>query len=45
LNQIAAAMEQLTATNGQVHEAVTQVHDLSLEVSGSMRPPSSPRKP
>ena len=37
LNQIAAAMEQLTATNGQVHEAVTQVHALSNEVSGSMR--------
>src|SRR5574343_1990075 len=37
LNHIAAAMEQLTATNGQVHEAVTQVHDLSNEVAGSMR--------
>ena len=37
LNQIAAAMEQLTATNGQVHEAVTQVHALSNEVSGSMK--------
>ncbi|UCV12534.1 methyl-accepting chemotaxis protein [Dechloromonas denitrificans] len=37
LNQIAAAMEQLTATNGQVHEAVMQVHTLSDEVSGSMK--------
>lgn len=37
LNQIAVAMEQLTATNGQVHEAVTQVHTLSDEVSGSMK--------
>src|SRR5574343_139762 len=37
LAQSAAAMEQLTATNGQVHEAVTQVHDLSNEVAGSMR--------
>ena len=36
-----AAMEQLTATNGQVHEAVTQVHDLSLEVSGSISACSS----
>ena len=37
LTQIAAAMEQLTATNGQVHEAVTQVHGLSQEVSGCMK--------
>lgn len=37
LNQIASAMEELTATNGQVHEAVTQVQVLSEEVSGSMR--------
>jgi methyl-accepting chemotaxis protein len=37
LNQIAAAMEELTATNGQVHDAVTQVHSLSSEVSGSMK--------
>jgi len=37
LTQIATAMEELTATNGQVHEAVTQVHDLSHEVSGSMK--------
>jgi methyl-accepting chemotaxis protein len=36
LNQIAAAMEQLTATNGQVHDAVTQVHGLSGEVAASM---------
>ena len=37
LNQIAAAMEQLTATNSQVHESVRQVHDLSVEVAGSMK--------
>lgn len=37
LNQIASAMEELTATNGQVHEAVTQVQVLSEEVAGSMR--------
>jgi len=37
LNQIAAAMEELTATNGQVHEAVSQVHGLSDEVSNSMK--------
>ncbi len=37
LNQIASAMEELTATNGQVHEAVTQVQGLSEEVAGSMR--------
>ena len=37
LNQIAAAMEQLTATNGQVHDAVTQVQGLSSEVAGSMK--------
>lgn len=36
LSQIAAAMEELTATNAQVHEAVTQVHTLSGEVSDSM---------
>jgi methyl-accepting chemotaxis protein len=36
LTQIAAAMEELTATNAQVHEAVTQVHGLSADVSGSM---------
>ncbi len=37
LIQIAAAMEELTATNGQVHDAVTHVHELSSEVSGSMK--------
>ncbi len=37
LSQIATAMEQLTATNGQVHEAVIQVHELSGEVAGSMK--------
>ncbi len=37
LSQIAAAMEQLTATNTQVHESVRQVHDLSEEVAGSMK--------
>jgi methyl-accepting chemotaxis protein len=36
LNQIAAAMEELTATNGQVHEAVAQVRELSTEVASSM---------
>jgi methyl-accepting chemotaxis protein len=37
LNQIASAIEQLTATNAQVHEAVKQVNDLSKEVSGTMK--------
>jgi len=37
LNQIAVAMEELTATNGQVHDAVTQVHSLSSEVSSNMK--------
>lgn len=37
LNQIATAIEQLTATNAQVHEAVKQVNDLSKEVSGTMK--------
>ncbi|WP_374278084.1 methyl-accepting chemotaxis protein [Azonexus sp.] len=37
LNQIASAMEELTATNAQVHEAVAQVHELSREVAGSMQ--------
>ena len=37
LNQIAVAMEELGATNGQVHDAVNQVHDLSAEVSVSMK--------
>ena len=36
LNQIATAMEELSATNGQVHEAVVQVHALSSEVAVSM---------
>jgi methyl-accepting chemotaxis protein len=36
LVQIAAAMEQLTATNGHVHDAVTQVHSLSGDVATSM---------
>src|SRR6185369_2487246 len=36
LTQITAAMEQLTASNGHVHESVTQVHALSNEVAGSM---------
>ena len=37
LAQIAAAMEQLSATNGQVHQAVVQVHDLSREVCTCMK--------
>jgi methyl-accepting chemotaxis protein len=36
LTQIAAAMEELTATNGQVHDSVTQIHALSADVSGKM---------
>ena len=36
LNQISAAMAQLTATNGQVHGSVAQVQTLSNEVAGSM---------
>ncbi|MDP3440453.1 MAG: methyl-accepting chemotaxis protein [Azonexus sp.] len=36
LTQIASAMEELTATNGQVHESVTQIHGLSAEMSGKM---------
>jgi len=36
LVQIAAAMEELTATNGQVHDNVTHIHTLSAEVSGNM---------
>ncbi|WP_334156822.1 methyl-accepting chemotaxis protein [Oryzomicrobium sp.] len=36
LNQIATAMEALTATNGQVHGYVTQIHDLSGNVSQHM---------
>ncbi len=37
LNQIATAMEELTATNGQVHDAVIQVHELSGKVADSMK--------
>ena len=37
LNQIAAAMEELTATNAQMHDSVTLVNDLSAEVSGNMQ--------
>jgi methyl-accepting chemotaxis protein len=37
LDQIATAIEQLTATNAQVHEAVRQVNDLSKEVSVTMK--------
>ena len=36
LIQIATAMEQLTATNGQVHENMHLVHGLSTEVSQNM---------
>ena len=36
LGQIAAAMEQLTATNAQVHDNVTEIHALSNEVAGNM---------
>lgn len=36
LAHIATAMDQLNATNGGVHEAVIQLHQLSSEVSGSM---------
>jgi methyl-accepting chemotaxis protein len=36
LNQIAAAMEELTATNGQVHDNVAVIHELSSDVSGKM---------
>lgn len=37
LNQIASAMEELTATNSQVHDSVRSVHELSVEVAGSMK--------
>ncbi|MCX7169301.1 MAG: methyl-accepting chemotaxis protein [Proteobacteria bacterium] len=37
LNQIATAMEELTATNAQTHDAVTLVHEISAEVSSSMK--------
>jgi len=36
LSQIASAIEELTATNGQVHENVTVIHDLSSDVSRNM---------
>ena len=36
LIQIAAAMEELSATNGQVHGSVTQIHNLSGDVSKNM---------
>lgn len=36
LLQIAAAMEQLSATNAQVHENVTAIHDLSSTVATNM---------
>ena len=36
LIQIASAMEQLTATNGQVHENMHLVHTLSSEVASNM---------
>ena len=34
LLQIASAMEELSATNNQVHENVTQIHTLTGEVAG-----------
>jgi methyl-accepting chemotaxis protein len=37
LLQIAAAMEELSATNAQVHENVNVIHDLSGKVATSMR--------
>jgi methyl-accepting chemotaxis protein len=36
LMQITAAMDELGATNQQVHESVTQIHELSSEVSKHM---------
>jgi methyl-accepting chemotaxis protein len=36
LLQIAAAMEQLSATNAQVHQNVTSIHELSTAVAGNM---------
>jgi len=36
LLQIATAMEQLSATNGQVHENVTTIHDVSGTVAANM---------
>lgn len=37
LTKIAGAMEELNTTNESVHGAVTQLHQLSSEVSGSMK--------
>lgn len=37
LLQIASAMEQLSATNAQVHDNVTAIHDLSGKVTADMR--------
>jgi methyl-accepting chemotaxis protein len=37
LTHIAAAMEELSATNANVHEAVSQLHQLSAEVATSMK--------
>jgi methyl-accepting chemotaxis protein len=37
LSQIATAMEELTATNGQVHDNVDQIHALSGDVVASMQ--------
>lgn len=37
LLQIASAMEELSATNGQVHDNVCRIHDLSRKVSTDMR--------
>jgi methyl-accepting chemotaxis protein len=36
LSQIAAAMEELTATNAQVHDNVTEIHSLSNDVASNM---------
>jgi len=36
LNEIAKAMEQLSATNAQVHENVGVIHDLSADVTSHM---------
>ncbi|MBK9445907.1 MAG: methyl-accepting chemotaxis protein [Betaproteobacteria bacterium] len=36
LNQIASAMEELTATNAQVHDNVSEIHQLSNEVATNM---------
>jgi len=36
LSQIAAAMEELTATNAQVHDNVTEIHALSNDVARNM---------